>query len=624
MARVYARGLKEVTVDLFGRDDELRAIHAFLDRPGTGGTAGLVLEGEAGIGKSTIWLAGVDAARERGLHVLSARPAEVESGVAYAALGDLLEDALPDVLPELPAPRRRALETALLIEDATDEPVDVRTLAVAVRNALQLLAERRSILVAVDDVQWLDPSSVSVLAFAVRRLPDQDVRVLFARRVGDGTPVSELERAVDDHRLERVHVGPLSPGALQVILHPRLGRTLARPTLLRLHEASGGNPFFALELARGLGDDVDPTQPLPVPESLEALVSAHLDGLPHETRVALLLACTHGRLRPAQLDGAALEAAFADHVIELADGVIRFTHPLLASVLYQSATPEARRLAHERLAEIVDDPLARARHRALAVDEPDEEIAAELEAAANVAIARGAPIVAAELWEHALRATPTRAREDRHRRALAAARAHLAAGEGARPRAIALELLADAPVGIARAEALVLLSELEGVQRAIALLEEALDHTAGNAALQVSLHRRLALLGRLTKGMEWAQRHARAAVDIADVLDDDALRAGALSALAFLRFNGGDADAPRDAERAYELGVACGDEEQLDRAEIVLAHVLTWSVRTEQARVLMETRYQRRREHDTWPPPELFAFDESEGGVPVPDPHRHP
>ncbi len=92
---------------------------------------------------------------------------------------------------------------------------------------------------------------VSALAFAVRRLPDQDVRVLFARRVGDGTPVSELERAVDDHRLERVHVGPLSPGALQAILHPRLGRTLARPTLLRLHEASGGNPFFALELARG-------------------------------------------------------------------------------------------------------------------------------------------------------------------------------------------------------------------------------------------------------------------------------------------------------------------------------------------------------------------------------------
>ena len=108
-------------MDLFGRDDELRAIHAFLDQPDTAGSAGLVLEGEAGIGKSTIWLSGVEGARERGLRVLSARPAEVESGVAYAALGDLLEDALPDVLPELPAPRRSALETALLIEEAVEQ-----------------------------------------------------------------------------------------------------------------------------------------------------------------------------------------------------------------------------------------------------------------------------------------------------------------------------------------------------------------------------------------------------------------------------------------------------------------------------------------------------------------------
>ena len=157
---------------------------------------------------------------------------------------------LPDVFPELGAPRRRALETALLIEDATEEPVDARTLAVAVRNALQLLAERRSILVAVDDVQWLDPSSVSALAFAVRRLPDQNVRVLFARRVGDGTPVSELERAVDDHRLERVHVGPLSPGALHAILHPRLaersrGQRCCASTRLRVATPSSPSSSHA-------------------------------------------------------------------------------------------------------------------------------------------------------------------------------------------------------------------------------------------------------------------------------------------------------------------------------------------------------------------------------------------
>jgi DNA-binding CsgD family transcriptional regulator len=250
------------------------------------------------------------------------------------------------------------------------------------------------------------------------------------------------------------------------------------------------------------------------------------------------------------------------------------------------------------LAEISEDPLAHARHRALAAQEPDAEIAAELDAAADVAIARGAPIVAAELWEHALRATPRDAHEDRHRRALAGARAHLAAGEGARPRAIALELLAAAPAGTARAETLVLLSELEGAQRALALLEEALEHAAGTAALEALLHWRLGYLGRLTKGMTWAQRHARVAVDLADELDDDAVRVGALSAHAFLRFNSGDADALEEAERAYELGVASGDRQQLQRAEYMLAHVLSWSVLTERARDLMEAHHRRWRDQD--------------------------
>ncbi len=585
-------------MDLFGRDDELRAIHAFLDRPAGAGVAGLVLEGEAGIGKSTIWLAGVEAARDRGLRVLSSRPAEVELGVEHAGLGDLLEDVLGEVVDELEAPRRRALETALLLGEEAGAPVDFRTLAVAVRSALHLLAERQPILLAVDDVQWLDAPSRTALEFALRRLQGENIRLLLARRLGGGSDGAELELALDGESIERKHVGPLSPGALHGILQPRLGRSFARPTLLRIHEVAGGNPFFALELGRALGENVDPTQPLRVPETLEALVRARLDGLPDETRRALLLACTHGRLRPAQLDGDVLEPGFADHVIELADGVIRFTHPLLASVLYQAASPSDRRRAHERLAEIVDDPLARARHRALAAQEPDAELAAELEAAAGVAIGRGAPIAAAELWEHALAATPAGATEDRHRRALATARAHLAAGEGARPRALAHELLAVAPAGTARAEALLLLSELEGAQRATALLEEALDDAAGNAALEALLHWRLGLLGRLTKGMAWAQRHAGVAVDLAEGLDDDALRAGALSTLALLRFNGGDPDAPREAERAYELAVASGDGQQVQRAEFMLAHVLSWSVLTERARDLLESHHQRWRDED--------------------------
>ncbi|MGZ8783643.1 MAG: AAA family ATPase, partial [Gaiellaceae bacterium] len=312
-------------MELLGRDDEVRSLHAFLEGDGAGGMTALLLEGEAGIGKSTLWSAGIAAARARGFRVLAARPAEVEVGVAYAALGDLLEHALEDVLPELAEPRRRALETALLLESGSAEPVEMRTLAVAVWNALHLLAAREPILVAIDDVQWLDASSTSALGFALRRLPDADLRLLLARRLGTGLPATEVERAVDHRLLTRVTVGALSPGALHAILQGRLGRVFARPTLLRIHEASGGNPFFALELARALGGDADPTQPLPVPETLDLLVRARLDGLPEETRAALLLACAHGRIRPAQLDADALVPAYAAHVIELAVGVIRFT-----------------------------------------------------------------------------------------------------------------------------------------------------------------------------------------------------------------------------------------------------------------------------------------------------------
>ncbi len=139
-------------VEIVGRDQERGFLEAFLDRADGGPTA-LVLEGEAGIGKSTLWLAGVEAARKRGLRVLESRPAETERAVAYAGLGDLLEPALDDVLPELPAPRRRALEVALALEEETDVPVDPRTLAIAVRNALEVLAP---VMVAVDDLQWLD------------------------------------------------------------------------------------------------------------------------------------------------------------------------------------------------------------------------------------------------------------------------------------------------------------------------------------------------------------------------------------------------------------------------------------------------------------------------------------
>ncbi len=421
---------------IVGREEELGVLSAFLDRAAEG-SAALVLEGEAGIGKSTLWLAGVTAARERGLRVLSSRPAEAERGLAHVGLGDVFDDVLDEVLPALPRPRRRALEVALLIEEA-GHGSDPRTLAVAVRSALEILAANGPVVLAVDDVQWLDPSSSGALAFALRRIQRHRVLLLLARRLGESVERSELERAIGTGRVERLQVGPLSLGAIQRLLQERLGRTLARPTLLRVHETSGGNPFYALELARTLAANVDPTQPLPVPETLEELVRARLDGLPDTTRIGLALISALGDAPPEILGAGGtaeevLEPAFAAHVLEHADnGALRFSHPLLGSVVYQGLPARERRLTHRALADLLQDPVGRARHLALSTVEPDAAAAAAIEHAAALVKDRGAPIVAAELGEHALRLTPPDGREDRHRRAIATARAHLA--EGGAPR----------------------------------------------------------------------------------------------------------------------------------------------------------------------------------------------
>jgi len=135
-----------------GREDEFASIHAFVGRTEPTATA-LVLEGEAGIGKSTLWLAGVEYARSHGFGVLLSRPAEPERELAHAGLGDLLDGLTEEVLHELAAPRRQALEAALLLGEGSGAPVDPHALAVAVRDVLHVLGERQPLLVAADDVQ---------------------------------------------------------------------------------------------------------------------------------------------------------------------------------------------------------------------------------------------------------------------------------------------------------------------------------------------------------------------------------------------------------------------------------------------------------------------------------------
>ena len=574
---------------IVGREQELDRLRALLDRPAEGVSA-LVLEGEPGIGKSTLWLAGVELARERGFLILSSRPAEAERGLAQLGLADLLEGVVDDVLPALASPRRRALEAALLLEDDPDETVDQRAVAVAVRDVLRLLAQRGPLLVAVDDVQWLDPSSARALAPALRRLAADGVLLLLARRL-DGTPPSPVELALVPERIERLPVGPLSVGALHQLLRDRLGGPFARQTLLRIHERSGGNPFFALELARVLDAAADPLE-LPVPETLEEVVRGRLSELPDATLQALALISAMGSSSDALLERAgvapeALKPAFAAHVIERENGTLRFSHPLLSSVLYQDLG-QRQRGVHGRIAEIVDDPLARARHLALSRGTPDADVARRLDAAAASAIDRGAAAVAAELAEHALRLTPPDERDERHRRTLTAARAQHAAGEWPRAQALATDLVGEPDVGSLRAEALVFLAELEGADRSVELLEEALHEADSRPALCSVIHCRLAWAKRFAGGLE----HADAALELAEELEDDVLGRQAEVVQTILSWFAGETESPPDLlVRGHEFAMAVGGEQLVQEATLAIANTFAPEDRRDEARALFEDEY---------------------------------
>ena len=272
-----------------GRDEELAAVAAFLDGELP---AALLLQGEAGIGKTTVWRAGLEQAHARDMCVLVSRPAKSEARLSFAGLADLLEPALGKVLDRLPPVQRRALEAALLLSEDEGPPPDQRTISTACLGVFRHLAEEERVLVAVDDVQWLDPPTALVLEFVARRLAEEPVGLLVAERVaGEGEAPLGLGRA--DLDVGRVRLGPLSTGALHRLLRDQLGVTLTRPALRRVHEASGGNPFYTLELVRALqagGGRIQPGRPLPVPQTLEAILRERLEALPIGVREVLAAA----------------------------------------------------------------------------------------------------------------------------------------------------------------------------------------------------------------------------------------------------------------------------------------------------------------------------------------------
>jgi DNA-binding NarL/FixJ family response regulator len=541
--------------NLIGRADVRRRVRERL------AVGSVLVYGPAGIGKSTLVGAVAADFTAAGDRVLWTSPGPSESTLPYLALIDLLGPVLSETRASLPGHLLAALEVALMRRDAGGSPHDQLAVRLAVLELLRVLTADRRILVVLDDAQWVDPPSAEVLAFAARRLPGDRVRVLAAERVEDGA--EPTCQAMCPPPLYELLLEALSESDLAELLRARLGAGYPRGMLHRVYEASGGNPFFALELARTLarrGRSVGPSDPLPVSDRLRALLTERLAALDDRVRRAMLLVAASARPGRALLAecrvSAELEAARASGLVEIRGGdLVGFTHPLLGELIYGDASDEERTAAHALLAEHTDEPIERARHLALATPEADEALARTLAEAAEVAAGRGAPAVAAGLTRLAADRTPAEDFDRVAARLLASAKLARAAGLPLEARESAEVALAQGGTRETRVDARLLLVELEGedLSGVEPLLDAAYADAAGNPHLETKVHLKRAKKAEYDGDYQRVLAEAGHAERLAEVSGDTEQLIEALTWRASTEGTLGDLSADELRRKAWQL-----------------------------------------------------------------------
>lgn len=516
---------REAHPRLIGRDAELASLDAFVASLARG-PASITVEGEAGIGKTSLLDEAVVSARDQGSRVLRCSPTAAEARSPFSGLGDLLDGVSDSVISQLPVPQAHALDVALLRVDPAGVPAEPRTVGMALLSVLRALSRAVPLLLVIDDSQWLDAPSAAAVRFAVRRLQSEHVGLLAAVRLG-GVLVPEARL---DPRLwpdsGRLRLGPLSLGAIDRLLGARSGGPLPRRVMHAVHDASAGNPFFALEVARNLPDEAtkrNGAPSLPLAHDLRSLLRARVAALPRETREALLVAAALSHPTVALIEGAlyqprvpsSLERAVDAGVITIDQGRIRFTHPLLASVAYWTAEPRERRRVHRLIAAEASDSVEGARHLALATSVPDEAVAARLSQAARVARERGAAETAADLARSAVRLTPHGNAVARSQRLVDAAEYALWNGATAEARTLLDTVIDVAPPAPIAVRALLLMGQVrfytDGRVEAIPFLRRALIAAGDDRLLQGACH---AQLGNFAPDWADAEAHSSLALDL--------------------------------------------------------------------------------------------------------------
>lgn len=418
---------------LYGRDEQLAAVGRLLDGMRSGRAGSLVLRGEAGIGKTAL----LDAAEEKaaGARVLRVMGVESEAELPFAGLHVLLRPVL-DAVGALPERQALALRGAFGMAEAA--VADRFLVGLGVLSLVAELAEGRPVLLLVDDAQWLDRASADALVFAARRLHAERAAVLAAGR--DEPPGGGLAG------LPELRVGGLDRASAERLL---AGEGLAAAVRDQLIADAAGNPLALIELSRGLsaGQRAGSVTPLPLPGAspsgrVQQAFAARVTALPEASRRAVLVAALGGMADLAEVSRAVaaaggsltdLAAAERAGLARVTPAGVIFSHPLVRSAVLTGTDVAERMAVHRALASVLDGD-RRAWHLAALTDGPDEQVAAELDAAARRAGHRGSRAAMSAAYERAavLSADPAA----RGRRLALAAEA--AADAGQLPRAAGL------------------------------------------------------------------------------------------------------------------------------------------------------------------------------------------
>jgi DNA-binding CsgD family transcriptional regulator len=411
---------------MLGRGAERERIDQLLARARTGGGGALVVRGEPGIGKTTL----LEYARERAsaMRTLSAVGVEVEAGIPFGGLFELLRPVIP-LLERIPPPQAAALRAGLGLDAGGSS--DRFLIGAATLSLLAAAAEDGPLAVLVDDFQWLDRPSAEALVFAARRLIADPIAVIATVREGERS-------ALDTARIPEHILHGLDRANVSELLRRLVGSDVSADAVDRMVAVTGGNPLALVELSGRL-DELSGelgSGPVPISERVGGVFLRRLRPLSDGARTAILVAAAsdagaldevYGACQTLGIDPrASLEEAEASGLATVTPTGVEFRHPLARSTCYSAASPAERRAAHRALAPRAE-PDRRAWHLAQSAIGPDEEAAAALAAAARRASERHAYSVAAAAAERA--AALTGVVDLRVTRLLAAAEAAFLAGD---------------------------------------------------------------------------------------------------------------------------------------------------------------------------------------------------